>query len=212
MSGCTYLTEEQVVQVYEYFGKKKNALRNQAILLLGVTTGLRISDILNLKIRDVSFKDMTIKDIIKITTIKTGRSVELKIVPSLQKHLKKYLLHLWKNRFRHEGRFLFPSPRERKKQLSDVTVRGIFYRFAQDLKISGQICTHSMRKTFARQVYQKMCFLNVDPWPVLMLLLDHQSISSTQRYLSFIFLRDDPKYLTSFDKILKLINEITLND
>jgi len=47
MAGCTYLTEEQVVQVYEYFGKKKNALRNQVILLLGVTTGLRISDILS---------------------------------------------------------------------------------------------------------------------------------------------------------------------
>ena len=160
----------------------------------------------------MSFKDMTIKDMIKITAVKTGRSLEAKLLPKIQNDLKKYLAHLWKNRFRHEGRFLFPSPRNRKNPLASITARGIFYKFAQDLKISGQICTHSMRKTFARQVYQKLCFSNINPWPILMLLLDHQSISSTQRYLSFVFLRDDPKYLTSFDKILELINENASND
>lgn len=205
MAGCTYLTEDQVVEVFDYFGTKQNALRNQTMLMIGVTTGLRISDILNLKIRDVAFKDcsineIAIKDIIRIKTVKTERSIELNVYQAIKILLKKYIQELWRKRFRGGHRFLFPSPCYRQAPLTIRRAQMLFNHAAEALHISGQISTHTLRKTFARQVYYKLRSLDSDPWPVLMVLLDHTNIATTQMYLSFLFTRDDKRYLTAFEK------------
>lgn len=208
MSGCLPFTEDQVIQVYEYFGQKQNGIRNQALLLIGVTTGLRISDILNLKIKDVAFKNLIIKDLIRVKIQKTQQWMDIDLMQVVKDTLKKYVDYLWKSRHRCYGKYLFPSPFDRTKALTDIRVRQIFYDLAKELCISGKISTHSMRKTFARQVYYKYIDMNLDPWPVLMILLGHKNLESTQRYVLFILRKDDKKYQLAFEKISAAISKI----
>jgi integrase len=52
MQGCRPLSEEEISQVTQAFDGPF-ALRNQALLLLDVRTGYRISELLSLRVGDV---------------------------------------------------------------------------------------------------------------------------------------------------------------
>jgi len=85
----TVLTKEQVISIYDY---RKNAsrpveLRNIAIVMLGLRMGIRISDITNLKMKDISWKDSAISFIQQ----KTGVSVKLPIPADAGNSLYQYI-------------------------------------------------------------------------------------------------------------------------
>ncbi|MFZ7119504.1 MAG: tyrosine-type recombinase/integrase, partial [Eubacteriaceae bacterium] len=65
---------------------KKQSERNYIMYLCGIYTGLRISDILNLRITDVKNKNY-----INIREKKTGKQKVVEINPILKKELKYYL-------------------------------------------------------------------------------------------------------------------------
>ena len=85
----------------------KSSLRNYMIFVVGINTGLRISDILKLKVKDV--KD---KSHIKLKEGKTNKSKKFYINSELKKELDKYI----KNMAGHE--YLFQSRNGTNKPLS----------------------------------------------------------------------------------------------
>ena len=149
----------------------KNWDRNLMIFNLGCNTGLRIGDIIKLKVADVA------KGVIDIREEKTSKEnvvvMNTKIQKELKKFIAKYDLEDWQYLFRSqkkkEGQEL-PITRERGWQFLKEVER--------ELKLPYRVGTHTMRKTFGFHYYQK-----TKDAVTLMEMFNHSDISVTLRYI-----------------------------
>lgn len=147
--------------------KNKHGQRDYTIFVFGIFTGLRISDILNLKVSDVKGKLKT-----DIVEKKTGKKRTLNLM-QLTNQIIKYLNE------EHDGEseWLFPSPRDNTKHLASHQYYKIMQKTAESLDLD-YIGTHSLRKTFGYSYYKKTKDLSS-----LMKILNHSSQSVTLRYI-----------------------------
>jgi integrase len=76
-------------------------IRNYLMFCIGIYTGLRISDILQLKVKDVKNQEY-----LRLTEKKTGKENKILINPQLKRELKKYL------EFRNDDEYLIKSREE----------------------------------------------------------------------------------------------------
>lgn len=142
--------------------------RDRFLFILGINTGLRVSDLLNLKVGDVR-KGETI-----VIEQKTGKRRRINL-NGIAEEMERYVQR------KKDDDFLFPS----RKRNADGTSRPITttqaYRALQkaaDLLERDDIGTHTMRKTFGYHHYQK----NKDV-AILMEIFNHASPSITKRYI-----------------------------
>lgn len=147
--------------------RNKHGQRDYTIFMFGVFTGLRISDILNLKVEDVKGKLKA-----NIIEKKTGKKRTLNLM-QLTNQIIKYLDE------EHDGEseWLFPSPRDNTKHLATHQFYKIMQKTANFLDLD-YIGTHTLRKTFGYTYYQKTKDLTA-----LMKILNHSSQSVTLRYI-----------------------------
>lgn len=139
--------------------------RDRMLFLTGIHTGLRISDILKLRVRDVQGTHIRIKE------KKTGKMIRRLINPTLRRELNKYIDG--KN-----GRVvLFPSRNGVNKPLTRSGAYKMLRRAAAEVGID-EIGTHTMRKTFGYHMYLKDGKLGR-----LQMLLNHSSEAVTMRYI-----------------------------
>ncbi|EIB6784593.1 TPA: tyrosine-type recombinase/integrase [Enterococcus faecium] len=158
-------------EVLNQFGKElqkgKHGKRDYLIMAIGIKTGLRISDILNLKVSDVKNKTQT-----EIIEIKTGkkRTVHLK---SLTSNIIDYL----NTEHSAESEWLFPSPTDSSRHLASHQYYKILQKVADNLGLD-YIGTHTLRKTFSYFFLKQ----NKGDIVTLMKILNHSSQAVTLRY------------------------------
>ncbi|EOK14668.1 tyrosine-type recombinase/integrase [Enterococcus faecalis] len=158
-------------EILNRFGKElkmgKHGKRDYLIMAIGIKTGLRISDILNLKVSDVKNKTQT-----EIIEIKTGkkRTVHLK---SLTSNIIDYL----NTEHEPESEWLFPSPTDSSRQLASHQYYKILQKVADNLSLD-YIGTHTLRKTFSYFFLKQ----NKGDIVTLMKILNHSSQAVTLRY------------------------------
>ncbi|MEK4247115.1 tyrosine-type recombinase/integrase [Psychrobacillus sp. FSL K6-2684] len=128
----------------EYFEKTSD--RNLVLFLIGIYTGFRISDITNLRVRDVQGK--THLDIVEG---KTGKRRKVFI----HRKLKRPLERLIKNKSKFD--YLFESRQRsrtgKKKAIERSTVDKFLKKAAIEIGYTEPIATHSMRKSFGHMYY-----------------------------------------------------------
>ncbi len=161
---------------------KKRNLRDYALFVLGINSGLRISDLLRLQVEDVldpSSRRMKIAQRIRIREKKTGKTKDFPLNTAARSALSEYLHHagLPKNSP------LFPS-RKGGRQLTTRHAHRIISAAAKKAGITERIGTHTMRKTFAYHAYKSGVDISL-----LQKLLNHASQTETLRYMGI--LRDD---------------------
>lgn len=124
--------------------KNKHGQRDYIIFVFGIFTGLRISDILNLKVDDVKGKLKT--DIVEKKTEKKRTLNLMQLTNQIIKYLNE----------EHDGesKWLFPSPRNNMKPLASHQFYKIMQKTAESLGLD-YIETHSLRKTFGYSYYKK---------------------------------------------------------
>ena len=142
----------------------KTGYRNYMIFVLGINTGLRISDILPLKVKDVQ-SDYLIK-----TEKKTGKTIKFLINNKLRSELELY------TRDMGNYEYLFKS-RKGNKPLSRIQAYRILNYVAEELGMD-EIGTHTMRKTFGYWHYKQ--YKDV---VMLQEIFNHASPSITLRYI-----------------------------
>ncbi|MBX9087186.1 tyrosine-type recombinase/integrase [Bacteroides cellulosilyticus] len=144
------------------------------LMAMGCFTGLRISDILALRWRQILNKDEFC-----ITEIKTGKQRTIRLNPQLQQHIR--------DCYEHISPIGINAPILISQKGTVFTIQRINIilkeiREKYRLKIKNFSC-HSLRKTFGRQVYN----MNSDNAELalikLMELFNHSSVSITKRYL-----------------------------
>jgi len=144
---------------------KKNGSRDYMLFYVGINTGLRIGDILKLKVSDV--KDKTHIVIAEEKTLKEKRAY---INEQFRSEIDGYIMGLCKEDY------LFPS-RKGHKAISRIQAYRILSGAAAAVGLE-EIGTHTMRKTFGYWHYQQ--FKDI---AILQDMFNHSSASVTLRYI-----------------------------
>lgn len=163
-------TREEVNEMIEALGLPKSKpeiqrKRDQLLFKLGITTGLRVGDIVKIKVADV--KGRTKFNVVEGKT-KKQRSVNIKHVMA---DIADYIELLPANTV-----YLFPS-RKGDSHISTTQAYRILTK-AGDLIGNHSIGTHTMRKTFGYTYYKA-----TNDIATLMTIFNHSSQAITLRYI-----------------------------
>ncbi|MBD5402563.1 site-specific integrase [bacterium] len=139
--------------------------RDLLLFILGINCGLRISDILSLNIEDIKNKNY-----IQITEKKTGKYKKFPINSKLKPMLNKFA----KGRSVNEP--LFKS--KFNNRLDRTAAYRIIHNACKQIKLEGNIGTHTLRKTFGYHHYKM--FKDV---VVLQKIFNHSTPQITMRYI-----------------------------
>lgn len=153
-----------VMDIGDYL--KERSERDYVLFMFGIYSGLRISDILAFRVRDIRGKDS-----VYIREKKTGKEKRFPINDELKPILSEYI------NGKKDFEYLFKSPNYPNKPISRQQAYNII---SQAGKVFGldSIGTHTLRKTFGYHMYQQ-----THDATTLMEILNHASISSTLRYI-----------------------------
>lgn len=143
--------------------RNKNAKRDVFLFLIGINSGLRMSDIVKLKKKDIlSAKNP------RIVEQKTGKT-RILYLSSLQDLIQEYTKDL------EADDYLFPSTKG-----GHLEVNTVYQMFQKVAKLLGRddIGTHTLRKTFGYHYYKK-----TKDVATLMEIFGHSSETITKRYI-----------------------------
>lgn len=154
---------EKLEQIKEYL-KEKNE-RNYIMFMVGINTGLRISDILKLRVIDVK------GDYINIREMKTGKRKRTIITPSLKRALKRYIAG------KDDDEYLIKSRKGKNRPIGRSMAYRILNDAAKQVNLK-EIGTHTMRKSMGYHFY-----LQTKDIATLQELFNHHSPTVTLRYI-----------------------------
>lgn len=182
MKGCRPLTDEEIRDVAAAFSGP-NGLRDRALFLLGVRSGFRISEVLSLRLGDVLQHGRIVERVaVRRCSMKRkieGRSVVLH--PEAKAALDAWLKALQQEGLEAAETFVFRSRRGRNAPIGRIQAWRLLNAHFHRLGLSGKLGTHSMRKSFANRLYDRLGHDLVRTQRAL----GHRNINSTVSYLSF---------------------------
>jgi len=152
---------------------KPEGERNRAILETLYGCGLRVSELINLKLSDLYFEE----DFIKVT----GKGNKQRFVP-ISRVNQKYINIYWK-----EVRVHLPIQKEhedfvflnrRGKQLTRAMIFTIVKRLAEQIGLKKNISPHTFRHSFATHLLENGADLRA-----IQQMLGHESITTTEVYM-----------------------------
>lgn len=166
---------EQINALKDYFFER-GEFRNYALIVIGLNTSLRISDILTLTWQDVyNFHTDAYRQHISVKEKKTQKQNIVAINSSIIEALD--LLRNYEPRI-HPDTFLFTSRKGENKPISRNHAFTLIKNAASSLGFEDNISCHSLRKTFGYQAWKQ----GVQP-ALLMSIYNHSSYEITKRYL-----------------------------
>ena len=168
--------------------KKPNELKDKAMLELMYSSGLRVSELINLKVSNINFPEKILKD--------TSKGSKERIVP-IGDFAMKYLL-LYMNRVRNVSRFknsnyLFINTKTGKPYSRQSFFKKIKY-YAMKAGITKKVSPHTLRHSFATHLLENGADLIM-----VQKMLGHTNIETTQIYTQVTTQR----IISAYDKYSK---------
>ena len=163
------LTRNQVHKLLKSILLEKEewiGMRDLSILLLMWGYGLRISEVLNLKIIDLQSEDLRI----------LGKGEKIRLIP-ISKEITSYIIEMTQRcpfNF-HKNEFIFIG--KRGKKLKAEIIQKEIRKLRNQLMLPEETTPHSLRHSFATQLLENMVDLRS-----IQEILGHSSLSTTQRY------------------------------
>ena len=178
---------KELKSLINFYNTKKPNTRNYCLIVLGLNTALRISDILSLKSNMIyDFSKKKFKNRIVINEKKTGKTNIVPINKKLLICLQKLFLKL-----KPQGcDYLFTKHTDRSRPLNRTQAYRIVKQAANECNLTGNISCHSLRKTFGFFAWKQ----GTQP-ALLMAIYNHSSYNITQRYLGITQLEKDAIYM-----------------
>lgn len=167
-------TEQLKIFKSYYLSEKPNS-RNYALIIIGLNSALRISDILRLTYGDVyDFERSLWKTHIVIAEQKTGKTNRIYMNREIQKTLKEFMNPVSKD----SASWLFASQIQKTHPLSRFQAYRIVREAAAFAGLDANISCHSLRKTFGYYAWKQGT-----PPALLMSIYNHSAYRITKRYL-----------------------------
>lgn len=188
------LTAEEIHKMIDLFNKRIEetpndsrlmfAKRNKMMFILGVNMGLRASDFCGLKWCNFYNEDGTFKEsysLIPKKTAKTRKFVEIFFNKSVKKAIEDYVADY---PIEDYNDYLFKS-RKGDGHLTEIALGRIVKEAAEEVGITKQVNSHSLRKSWSRAIYDRA----EDKSAALVMLqecLRHSDSLTTLRYISIM--------------------------
>ena len=158
------IRKKEDIEKIEKLLKEQNE-QNLLLFTLGINCGLRISDILNLNVKDVKAKSY-----INITEQKTGKFKRIPINSKLKIMFEKYVKE------RKEDTPLFTN--SQNGRLNRFSAYHIIKNACKEAGVEEKVGTHTLRKTFGYHHYKK--FKDI---AMLQKIFNHSSANVTLKYI-----------------------------
>jgi len=142
-------------------------LRERAAMEIAYGTGLRLNEVLQLKVTDIDSERM----IVRVNQGKGKKDRNVMLSPALLETLRAY----WKQS--RPQAWLFPG-KGTKRPLNPSVIQRAFIQAKREARITKPVSFHSLRHSFATQLLETG--VNVR---TIQALLGHRSLGSTQRYM-----------------------------
>jgi integrase len=160
-------------------------LRNHVLIVMGLHTALRISDLLRLKWDDVyAFERNQVRTAITIVEKKTHKQKTIALNNRIISALTLYATNAAKR-----GSFLVENTKT-KKAISRIQAYRLIRAAAEALELQNRVSCHSLRKTFGYHAWKS----GVSP-AVIMEIYNHSNLAVTRRYLGVTQDDKDAVYL-----------------
>lgn len=186
-----YLEQRVVISKTDY--QKQKAERNLLIISLLLSTGIRISELCHIHLKDINLSNKTLHIIGK------GKKERILFLGD-QKTFN--LLETYINKTRNESNdFLFPG-KHSPKPLSEQSVRLILKRIVEQNSLSRTITPHMFRHSFATMLLDNDVDIRY-----IQQILGHSSISVTQIY-THVSHSKQKEILSSFNPVSAIHSEI----
>lgn len=156
------LSQKELVRLLD----ATESLRDRALLMVTYASGLRVSEVVHLRVEDIDSERMIIH-------VRQGKGSKDRLVP-LSPSLLKVLRKWW--RVSKPRTWLFPGE-DREQPLSMRTLRNIVRRTAKRAKLKKRVTPHTLRHSFATHLLE----MGTDVRTV-QALLGHARLSSTMQY------------------------------
>ena len=187
----------ELKKIKKYYREVKPNKRNFLLIICGLNTALRISDILKLWWKDVYNENLlSFKSHIDVKEQKTGKKTTVFINNNLKEALASFL----KDIIAKKGKlcnvmeqFIFLGQKSTDKPISRIQAFRIISEAAKKCLLSHKVSCHSLRKTFGYHAWKK----GVSP-ALLTSIYNHSSYKITTRYLGID--QDDR------DEVFELVN------
>jgi len=155
------LNRNEIARLIEVTNNKKHKL----ILSITYGSGLRVSEVVNLKVKDVDINNLTLH----IKKAK-GKKDRITVIPEKIKNDLEMMINS-----RDSNEYVFTS--ERGGKLTTRTAQKIFTNAMKKAKIKKEATFHSLRHSFATHLLENRVDIRY-----VQELLGHQNIRTTQRY------------------------------
>lgn len=176
--------KKQLKELAGYY-LRKGQLRNYTLIVMGVYTALRISDLLKLKWSDVYDEEkQAFRTHVTIIEKKTGKTKTIALNKQTLAALRQYYP-------KRRGEYIFANNRKDAKAISRVQAWRIIHAAVVELGIIGKIACHSLRKTWGYHAVKE----NTVPLAVIVDIYNHSSYEITKRYLGITQDERDEAYL-----------------
>ena len=167
---------------------RQGKIRNYLLIILGVHTGLRISDLLRLKRGDVyDFERSAFRSHLTLTERKTGKP---KVI-ALNKAVLSALTLCFNAHNAKAEDYLFQSRRKEHNPIGRIQAWRIIKEAANAIGVAGVIGCHSLRKTLGYHAWKSGVAA-----VLLMDIFNHSSFEVTKRYLGISQDERDKVYLS----------------
>lgn len=189
-----FLTDKEIKQLFKANKERTDELvnRDQAIIELLFSSGLRASELVNLKLKDVDFANRIL--------IILGKGNKERVVPftvscqnSLEKYIKTTRQVLINKMFENNIEYVFLNSKGNK-----LTTRGLEFILKSIEKKSGcymNLHPHKLRHSFATKLLSNGADLRM-----IQELLGHESIGTTQIYTHVTFNEMQKTYNEAFPR------------
>jgi integrase len=167
MAAANPIRDKRVLKdITEYL--KMQCDRDYILFMLGIYSGLRISDILKLKVSDVRDQDYFM-----VTEQKTGNIRKIIVNPELRREIAKYVAE------KDNEDYLVRSRENYNRAISRQRAYQVITKAGEQFGI--HLSTHSMRKTFGYHFYLQCGEKNA--LPILMKIYGHATELQTLEYI-----------------------------
>ncbi|MCX5701880.1 MAG: tyrosine recombinase XerC [Candidatus Omnitrophica bacterium] len=162
----SFLTEDEVTKLIEAaLPKDERGMRDRAILETFYSTGMRISELVGLDVKDIDF----IGGVVKVM----GKGKKERIAPIGDVAVSRIRAYLEARKKQSEALFLNKSGR----RITDRGVRNIVKKYLKMASIKQGVSAHTLRHSFATHLLNRGADLRS-----VQELLGHANLSSTQIY------------------------------
>lgn len=144
--------------------------------MVGISSALRISDILSLKVKDV-WNGKKPVEYVELNEKKTGKYKRFPVTPNLNRAIKEYMSEYNGN----QDDYLFVSRIGTNKPITRQYANMMLNNACDMVGITEPFGSHGMRKTWGYWAFKQGISLDY-----ISIALNHRSIAETKRYLGLL--------------------------